>query len=368
MTRKTVHSLYVHVPFCRKKCLYCDFYSTTLEKSDYRSLILKELNLRNPSFSQFPTVYFGGGTPSLMAPDFFEAVLSKLAQFSEVTVEFNPEDASPEKLRALKEIGVNRISLGVQSLSERTLKALGREGKPRETLKALERALTYFSNVSVDLIFGAPYQSPESFFRELSTILSFPVKHVSLYALTLYRETPLWELAKRGKVELPEEERVRQMYYGSLEILKEHGFKQYEISNFALDGFFCRHNLSYWKLKNYLGLGPSGASFVDGEYFQNVSELKTYREKVERGELPTQTREKLTGLELIKTKLIMGLRLTEGVEIEGEVLEKLTKSEMFSVLVEEGFLELKMGRLKLKEKAYFVSNSVISQLLTSLED
>ena len=373
MRRETFKSLYVHVPFCREKCRYCDFYSGSfLElKHPYRKAVIRELSIRGPELSQFPTVYFGGGTPSLMEPAFFESILSKVGQFSEVTVEFNPEDAEKEKLRELSLIGVNRISLGIQSFSEETLKTLGRRQTPEDNLKALETVCSVFSNVSVDFIYGAPGQTVESFLKDLETALSFPIKHVSLYALTVYEETPLFKELSEGKFRLPEEETVYEIYSEAISYLENRGFRQYEISNFAVPGFESKHNINYWKLENYLGLGPSAASFYVNKYWKNVSNIKEYVEKVERGELPTQEEEIFEGEELKKLKLIMGLRLTEGVNLkeiglEERFKEALEKSEIVKGLIEEGLIEIEKNSLRLGKKGLFVSNSVISQLINVL--
>ncbi|WP_456342118.1 radical SAM family heme chaperone HemW [Thermovibrio sp.] len=358
--------LYVHVPFCRRKCPYCDFYSEATEpkEREFLKLILTELSLTSPELSQFPTVYFGGGTPSILPSSFFEAILSKVGQFSEVTVEFNPEDAATGKLKELKEAGVNRISLGIQSLSDRVLKALGRKNREKDNLKALENALSVFSNVSVDLIYGAPGQKPEEFLKDLERITTYPVKHVSLYALTVYEETPLSEMVEKGQVELPAEEEVREAYYGAVELLKSRGFTHYEISNFAIKGFESKHNLIYWRLENYLGLGPSAASFQDGVYWKNVPDYGRYRELLKRGEPPINERVEFKGRELLELKITMGMRLIEGVE--AELFPKgFFERERVKGLLEEGYVELAEGRVKLGEKGLFVSNAVIGELLSN---
>lgn len=356
-----------------KKCKYCDFYSGNFLEFviPYKKAVFNELFLLHPEFSQFPTVYFGGGTPSLMEPSFFESVLSKVGQFSEVTVEFNPEDAEKEKLIELYQIGVNRISLGIQSFSPKTLKTLGRRQSLKQNLKSLENVCSVFSNVSVDLIYGVPGQTVESFLEDLKITLSFPVKHVSLYALTVYEETQLFQEVSEGKFKLPEEEIVYKIYSEAVSFLEERGFRQYEISNFSIPGFESKHNLNYWKLENYLGLGTSAASFYVNSYWKNVSNIQEYVERVNSGELPIQEEEKFTEEELKKLKLIMGLRLTEGVDLKETGLEErfngaLKSSEILKGMFEEGLLKLKGNRLKLEKKGLFISNSVISEVINAL--
>ena len=368
---EAVKSLYIHVPFCREKCIYCDFYSVEGgEKDDYLKLVLKELGLNSPQFTQFPTVYFGGGTPSLMDASFFEGILSRIGQFSEVSIEVNPEDATSEKLTGYKEVGINRISLGIQSLNSKVLKTLKRRATVKENLKAIENSLKLFSNVSVDVIYGVPDQKEEELLKELETITSYPIKHISIYALTLYEGTLLLEKVKRGEVKLPKDEEVSELYYTAVEFLKDRGFHQYEISNFAIKGFESRHNLNYWRVENYLGLGPSAASFLQKTYRQNFKDIKRYREKVEKGELPTEIEEKYSQKELLELKLLMGLRLTEGIDLEElkirEAFEKLAKREPISSLLEEELLLYNRPVLRVGRKGLFTYNAVVGTLISSL--
>jgi len=365
---KEFKGLYVHTPFCRSKCPYCDFYSEELkgERDSYLKLLLTEASLIEPHFSQFPTVYFGGGTPSLMEESFFEGVLSKVGQFSEVTVEFNPEDATVEKLKNLKEIGVNRISLGIQSLSDETLKRLGRRQRRKENLQALENTLKVFSNVSVDLIFGAPGQKPEELLREVEELLSYPIKHLSLYNLTVYRETPLGRLVEEGRVELPPEEEVEEAYLSACQLLTERGFNHYEISNFALPGFESKHNLLYWKVENYLGIGPSAASLLERRYWRNWASLKRYAELLKAGERPAEEVVELSQEELFELKLNMGLRLSEGVELPPKTAEKLRESGRISSLIEEGLVELEGNRIRLTKRGFLLENPLIAEIVRVL--
>ncbi len=359
-------SLYVHVPFCRKKCPYCDFYSTTREelKSLYQKAINRELSLYGFNSVPFPTVYFGGGTPSMMPPEFFESILSRIGQFSEVTVEFNPEDAG--KAGELRQIGINRASLGLQSLSEKALNFLRRNHTAADGLRSLETLLNHFSNVSVDLMYGIPGQSVEDFLKDIETVTSFPIKHISIYALTIYEGTPFHRKLLKGEIWLPEEEKLEKFYYEAVSLLESKGFFQYEISNFAKKGFECKHNLSYWRVENYLGVGPSAASLIAGKYWKNVADLKKYIEIVQRGERPTAEEVKLSGKDLLEVKLLMGLRLTEGIKL-GKKLEKLLKKDKILSLLEEGFLEIEEGRLRLGKKGLFVSNTVIAEVISAIE-
>ena len=306
-----------------------------------------------------------------MPPSFFETVLSRLGQFSEVTVEFNPEDAEKGKLSFLRSIGVNRISLGIQTFSDKYLKVLGRRQRESENLKALETVLSIFPNVSVDIIYGIPGQSVGEFLKDLEVALSYPIKHVSLYALTVYEETPFWELLTSGELSIPEENTTSEMYYRGIELLRDRGFKQYEISNFSLPGFESKHNINYWKLENYLGLGPSAASFFENTFTRNVRSIERYLSFLKRGELPIEETEEFEGESFTEVKLMMGLRLTEGVNVQKLGIDEKLKisiesSEVLKELINEGYIVYEHPYLRLGKKAYFTSNTVISLLLREL--
>jgi len=333
----------------------------------YAKAVLLELSYRSLDFVQFPTVYFGGGTPSLMEIRFFESILKAVGQFSEVTVEVNPEDAKKDYLKLLREVGVNRVSLGIQSFSDKTLKVLGRRQNSKENLKALEETLSVFSNVSVDIIYGVPGQNLKELQKDLEILLSFPVKHVSTYALTVYEETPLYSLVKSGKQELPPEELVMEMYYLIKESLESAGFKHYEISNFSLPTFESKHNLSYWELKNYIGIGPSAASYVSGRYTKNISNVKGYvrallEEKpfIEEAVDHSEEEEK-------ELRFIMGMRLLKGVNLKDLGLKErfevaLQKEPALRLLLEEGYLVYREPELSLGTRGLFISNTIIGKL------
>ncbi len=333
----------------------------------YTKAVLLELSYRSLDFVQFPTVYFGGGTPSLMEIRFFESILKAVGQFSEVTVEVNPEDAKKDYLKLLREVGVNRVSLGIQSFSDKTLKVLGRRQNSKENLKALEETLSVFSNVSVDIIYGVPGQNLKELQKDLEILLSFPIKHVSTYALTVYEETPLYSLVKSGKQELPPEELVMEMYYLIKESLESAGFKHYEISNFSLPTFESKHNLSYWELKNYIGIGPSAASYVSGRYTKNISNVKGYvrallEEKpfIEEAVDHSEEEEK-------ELRFIMGMRLLKGVNLKDLGLKErfevaLQKEPALRLLLEEGYLVYREPELSLGTRGLFISNTIIGKL------
>jgi len=252
--------LYIHIPFCRSKCPYCDFYSVTRipDEEAYLSALLAEAGLRAETWPRdlpLETLYVGGGTPSLLSPRFYERLLEGLARVlplfpQEMTLEANPEGLTPEYLRPLREMGFNRLSLGAQSFSERGLAALGRRHGPEDTRLAVEAARRAgFENVSLDLIFGWPGEDLSDLRRDLSAALALSPEHLSCYELTAEKGTPFHRLLEEGRLALPPEEVLVAMHETVPEILAAHGFERYEISNYARPKHLCRHNLLYWRLK-----------------------------------------------------------------------------------------------------------------------
>lgn len=300
-----------------------------------------------------------------MPPKFFYSVLERIGQFSEVTAEVNPENCQLSYLKELKDAGVNRISIGVQTFSQKLLKTLGRKHSVSDSIKGIENALTIFNNVSADLIFGIPGQNLKMLEEDLKLLTSFNLTHISTYLLTFYEETPFFKTFKDK--ELPDE-KLEKMYLLVKNFLKSKGFKQYEISNFSKKGFECRHNLSYWKLENYEGLGPSAASFIGDTYRKNISSLKNYIALLKRNEIPAEEIKTFSPKELIEIKLLMGLRLTEGIDLKelglAETFE--TKRKKLEWLEEEGFISYNLGKLTLTEKAQFIANKIIGELIVSL--
>ncbi|MDE6580495.1 MAG: radical SAM family heme chaperone HemW, partial [Ruminiclostridium sp.] len=258
--------LYIHIPFCLTKCPYCDFYSVKYGKSaaeEYKKAVIR--NLKHYSDKIFDTVYFGGGTPILLWREICEILDNvSLAQNAEVTLEANPCVALEENLRELKTAGVNRISLGVQSLNDSELKALGRRHNAETAVRAIETAYNCgFENISADLMLATPMQTSESLAETVSALGKLPVQHISAYMLKIEENTPFAE----KELTLPDEDSACEMYLDTVGQLESLGFKQYEISNFAKDGLVCRHNMKYWNCEEYLGIGPAAHSYYNGERF-----------------------------------------------------------------------------------------------------
>jgi oxygen-independent coproporphyrinogen-3 oxidase len=325
-------SLYLHVPFCRTKCLYCDFYSVAdrlSELSCYHHLLLRHLALaraRDRLQAPLSTIFFGGGTPSLLSPDAVAAVLSELARIpgiaagAEISLEANPGTITLEKLQGYRAAGVNRLSLGVQSLNAAALDRLGRSHSPQQAVAAFRLARQAgFSSLSCDLMFGLPGQGRKELLEELDALLALEPDHLSCYGLTVEEDTPFYHLHRAGGLALPGEEAYREQYHAVHDRLLPAGFSHYEISNYARPGHACRHNLVYWRRQPYLGLGAGAHSFfpVDwGERWAVPSDLTGYAERLAQGEDPAEKLESFDRQGAMAETLYLGLRTAEGVAEE----------------------------------------------------
>ena len=331
--------LYLHVPFCLKKCPYCDFYSVA-KKPDEREFlaIIKEDIRRKKSLLEerfslreirIITFYAGGGTPSLLSSAFYDSLFSELSRHFifepvELTIEANPEGLTLEKLSGYKEVGFNRLSLGVQSLSNRGLRFLSRVHDAKTALKALEMGAKVFENLSFDLIYGYLGQGVKTLLKELSLLLNFPVKHISLYELTSYEGTPFAE--RFGERQRQKNLRLgRKLFLASHEFLEERGFIHYEISNYAKPSYFCQHNLLYWDFKPYLGIGPGAVSRIENLRWKDDEVL-----------------EELTPLDMAKEVIFMGLRTRKGFSTlrVKRLLGFFIPKEDLEPLLKEGLLAL----------------------------
>ena len=318
--------LYIHVPFCRTKCPYCDFYSITDETliSAYLAALDLEARLYRDQFPAFDSLYLGGGTPTLLDGAQLGALVDNLrrhfhfAADTEFTIEANPDDLTAEKLRLFKDLGVNRVSLGVQSLNDAELRFLGRRHTARQARRALELAREAgFGNLSVDLIYGLPGQQEETWIRTLEQVLEFSPEHLSCYQLTLAPDTPLGRRAARGELKPLGEEAERAFFLLTARFLADRGFIQYEVSNFAREKrCFCRHNLKYWRHAPYLGLGPGAHSFNGSRRWWNFSSVQQYCSSLDAGKAPVAGAETLTPSQLRLESLYLGFRSLDGVDLD----------------------------------------------------
>ncbi len=377
--------IYVHVPYCRKKCLYCDFFSGGASSADWVGLVDSLLNELNERESEIPdavvSIYFGGGTPSAMPVNEFERLASgivkkigaRLTASPEITIEINPEDATEENIGAWKRAGVNRASLGVESFQDHLLTAIGRRHSGAEAESALRTLRQHFHNITADLIFGLPDQKPRDFQSDLDLLFSLNPDHISAYALMYEPRTALTVLRDTGRITPLEESILLKMFEDLSERCRAEGFTRYEISNYSRPGFESRHNSLYWRGAPYLGLGPSAHSY-DGKRTRrfNPPDLKGYlkrfgSEKKGSATIPFYQEEILTDEELREEFLLTRLRMKDGFEIsEYERLFGKAEAEKLrrrlNTQLERGDLTFDSRRVSLSEKGIMKSDSVILEL------
>jgi oxygen-independent coproporphyrinogen III oxidase len=372
--------LYIHVPFCRQACRYCDFYFTVSLKyrDEYISALLKELAQRSkqPGAGEMSTIYLGGGTPSVLSKEQLQKIMKQIhhdysvMESAEITIEANPDDLTIEYLHFLKNTGFNRLSVGVQSFHAKDLDLMRRSHNEKQARECLEQAYNVgFNNISMDLIYGLPGLSLSGWEENLRITMEQPVTHISAYHLTYEPDTVFNHWKKMGRIaELPEQTSI-DMYYALRKISGTKGFEHYEISNFAREGFRSRHNSNYWTGKHYLGFGPSAHSFNGKERLWNVSSLKQYLDKMERG-VDVFELEVLSPRDKYHDYLLTSLRTAEGAELGlikkyfGVTFEQdlMGKSQIF---IKRGELVLKNGVLRMTPEGWLKSDLIIEKLMLS---
>ena len=375
-TKKNGLELYLHIPFCIKKCDYCDFLSgpsTRAGQEAYIYALLREMETVSKNLKKRPvdTVFIGGGTPSVPECDVMEKLLQGLRDYflfsadAEVTIEANPGTLTPEKLSIYRKYGINRISIGLQSPNNKELAMLGRIHNYAQFLESFQMARAAgFSNINVDLMFAIPGQSYDGWIENLQTVAALGPEHISAYSLIIEEGTPLF----RKKLDLPDEDTEYRMYEDVAAVLKEYDYHQYEISNYAKAGYECRHNEGYWQRKDYLGLGLGAASLLGMERFSNTADMQEYLKNSSAPEKIRKNRELLTREDEMAEFMFLGLRMTQGVSkkefqeyfgtaienIYGEVLKKYKK---------QGLLLEESGRIFLSREGIHVSNAVMAEFL-----
>ncbi len=375
-----MNGLYVHVPFCSRRCRYCAFASSVYDpgRADrYLRALASEAAARRPESERLApdTVFVGGGTPSVLSP----AQLLKLGEIvsaataeghvGEMTAEANPGSIDARRLAVLREFGFNRLSLGAQSFDPGELELLGR-GHTSDEIKAAVVAARHagFESVGLDLIFGLPAQQPDTFLMSLELALDLDPDHVSLYGLTWEPGTPLCDELTAGLTAPCPQELEREMYLGAVERLQGSGYEQYEIANFALPGKECRHNLNYWKCHEYVGLGAAAFSYLEGRRFGNVADVEEYCARVESGGSALGSSETLEPEKAAREALMLGLRMTAGVRLDhfrertGFDAPRLF-GETFETHRKAGRLEVEGGRLRLTLEGILVANTVMADFI-----
>lgn len=370
-------SLYIHIPFCAKKCNYCDFNSyVALELvSSYIEALRKEILLYSHIERPVKTVYIGGGTPTILSEKDLETLIDCILRHfhiksgAEFTVEANPGTLSRRKLLVLKKLGVNRLSLGLQAYQDRLLRMMGRIHSAKEFEECFKMAREAgFDNINVDVIFGLPGQTVSDFMETLEYLTTFSPEHISCYSLTVEKGTIFFEMQERGLLQLPSEEEERAMYHKAVEYLKGQGFIHYEISNFAIPGRMSRHNIACWKYEDYLGLGAGAHSFMDGRRSYNHPSPHEYLKSLSQNMLPVGNMEYLDTKEQQAEFCFLGLRLIEGLDKQafrrrfGKDIHE-TYDGAIRKLAVSGLLKEDEMHLKLTPKGLDLANEVFVEFL-----
>ena len=361
--------LYVHVPFCAQKCNYCDFNSYKIEeknqKKDYLISINKEMELYKEEFKnkEFTSVFLGGGTPSILTPEELTILMENIysnfniKRDAEITMECNPGTLNKVKLKAIKSLGINRLSMGLQVTQDHHLKYIGRIHTYEQFEKNYKDAIEVgIDNINVDLMYSLPNQSFDEWKETLNKIIDLNPSHISAYSLILEEGTKFYDMYLNKEFELNDEEVDISIYNYTIDTLYKNGYHQYEISNYAKEGYECKHNILYWKCKNYIGLGPGASGYINNVRYNNVKDLDDYHDKLSKNEKPIEFCENLTEKDKIEEKIIMGLRMNDGIifkdfeefgiNFEEKYKEQLKKHESLDLITKtnKGFKFTQKGR------------------------
>lgn len=370
--------IYIHIPFCKQKCSYCNFhFSTSLNfKDEMLDAMKKEIFLRKDELQNknLQSLYFGGGTPSVLSADEIKSLIDEvLKHFSfnndiEITLEANPDDLNPQFLKGLSDSPVNRLSIGTQSFFDEDLKLMNRAHNASEAEGSIKRAQDFgFENLSIDLIYGSPTSNLEIWKENLNKTIALEIPHISSYALTVEPKTALENWVSKGKVANPKEEEQNREFYYMIDFLKDHGFNHYEVSNFAKEGFYSRHNSAYWKYQEYLGIGPSAHSYNGNDVRSwNVANNQQYIKKLNSNILAKET-EILSQQDQFNEMIMIGLRTIWGVNLDSlnqkfseNILDKFNKEIQHKI--EDGILKIENNHLKIPEKHWFMADGIASDL------
>ena len=367
--------IYIHIPFCRQACHYCNFhFATSLHyKNDFVAALLKEISFQKDYLDNEPveTIYFGGGTPSLLSIDELILIITKINSTfnvqagAEITLEANPDDITEEKLLGWKQTGINRLSIGVQSFFEEDLKWMNRAHNAEQAINNLQLAVTHFDNITIDLIYGTPQLTNEKWKQNVDIAISLNIPHLSCYALTVEPKTPLDKMIKQHKSEDINPDKQSEQFLLLMQWLEEAGYEHYEISNFAKPassagkpGWRSRHNSSYWQRKKYLGLGPSAHSFNGVERQWNIANNNIYIESISKGNISFE-KEELTATQKLNEYVMTSLRTIEGLNLTITGNHLLEKSKKF---IDSGLMKLKNNSLVLTRQGKLLADGIAAEL------
>ena len=368
--------IYIHIPFCKQACHYCDFhFSTSLKKKDELiGALTKELELRKDEFKNttVETIYFGGGTPSLLTNAELQVIIDavyknyEVSENPEITLEANPDDLTKDRIIELSKSLINRLSIGIQSFFESDLKLMNRAHNANEAKACLEEATKHFDNISLDLIYGVPGASNEQWSENIDIALSFNVPHISSYALTVEPKTALAAFIKKGVVENVDDEQAHEQFHILKDKLDPAGFVHYELSNFGKDGYFSKNNSAYWQGKTYIGIGPSAHSFNGKQRGWNVSNNSKYIKDIQQNRLPIEI-ETLTLTDQYNECVMTGLRTIWGVSFakvknDFGTAFKDYLIEQSEVFINQHLLYIDDGYLRVTKKGQFLCDGIASEL------
>lgn len=381
MKNKQALELYIHIPFCVRKCAYCDFLSfpaTERAHETYVAKLIEEIYGQSAGFQDYcvTSIFLGGGTPSILSADLmrdlFEALYQcfDIAVDAEISIEANPGTLTMEKLHMYRTCGINRISIGLQSADDEELKALGRIHCYDDFLKSFQRARQAgFTNINVDLMSALPGQTVQSWKNTLRKVMMLKPEHISAYSLIIEEGTPFYDRYHADQSAFPDEEMDREMYHLTKEIMEAQGFERYEISNYAKPGYECRHNIGYWTGVDYLGLGLGASSYTHGFRYHNVTDIDEYLSlDLSEGGAAARDIQKMSEKEQIEEFMFLGLRMMKGVS-GSEFFERFGLNlwsiygEVFDRLAAQGLLEVRKPEVRLTELGIDVSNMVLSEFL-----
>lgn len=377
-----IMGMYIHIPFCVKKCIYCDFLSGPSDddtRERYVQALIKELEASSKEFSgkSVRSIFFGGGTPSVLKPEqtgrIMEAVFKNymVERDAEITTEANPGTLDYDRLKNYLSMGFNRLSIGVQSFNNHELEVLGRIHSYEDFLREYEDAVSVgFKNINIDLMSGIPDQTLSSWLMTLKTAAELMPQHISAYSLIIEEGTPLYSMYKSGRLKgrLADEDEEREMYHKTAEILGNYGYKRYEISNYSFPGHECRHNLSYWERINYAGLGVGASSLIDNVRYKNTTDVEKYiRDSSSAADIRVES-ENLSEKDCMEEFMFLGLRKTDGISID-EFFGNFGKNiydvynDVIAKMVKQRLLEERDGRIFLTDRGLDVSNAVMAEFL-----
>ena len=370
--------IYIHTPFCKRRCIYCDFFSTTQseKKPAYVHALCQELDMRKDYLEgeDIETIYLGGGTPSQLSQEELEEIFStlyniyKVKEDAEITLEANPDDLTPEYVHMLRSLPINRISMGIQTFQEETLKLLHRRHTARQAIEAFQRCREAgFQNISIDLMYGLPGETLDTWKQDLQQAIALRPEHISAYHLIYEEGTALWKLKEQHQVEEADEDLSVTLFRTLIDELTRAGYEHYEISNFCLPGLHSRHNSSYWTGKKYLGCGPSAHSFNGTSRQWNVASLDKYIHAIQQGKLDYEIEEldiytRYNDFVITAIRTHWGMSLSQLRSTYGEELYRYCL-RMAKPHLAQGVLEMKEDTLKLTKEGIFISDGIMSDLL-----